>query len=226
MSATINPALASLPVSRREILEGLKKRGEADAETIAVQLGMTPSGARQHLTALERDGLIVHRQERAGPGRPRHLFSLTPAGDALFPRTYAQLTNELLEYVEDADPALLEAIFAKRARRRLESARVRTAGLPFGDQVAEIAKLLDEDGYLADFVERPDGSYLIREHNCAVLGVALRYRHACSSELDFLQAALPDADITRVAHRIAGGHICAYDVRRHGGEVAQERRDG
>ena len=213
MTAIVNPALASLPTSRREILEGLKRSGEAAAEAIAGRLGMTPSGARQHLTALERDGLITHREERAGPGRPRHLFRLTAAGDALFPRTYAELTNELLEYVEDADPALLEAIFHKRGLRRLEQAKTRTAGRPFRAQVAEVAGLLDEDGYLADFVEREDGTFLIREHNCAVLGVALRYRHACSSELEFLQAALPTAEVTRVAHRIAGGHICAYEVR-------------
>jgi predicted ArsR family transcriptional regulator len=102
----------------------------------------------------------------------------------------------------------------------LELARARTAGRPFHEQVAEIAGLLDDDGYLADFELRPDGTYLIREHNCAVLGVALRYRHACSSELDFLQAALPDADVTRVAHRIAGGHVCAYEVRRRDGGTA------
>jgi predicted ArsR family transcriptional regulator len=46
-----------------------------------------------------------------------------------------------------------------------------------------------------------------------VLGVALRYRHACSSELDFLQAALPNAEVTRIAHRIGGGHVCAYLVQ-------------
>jgi predicted ArsR family transcriptional regulator len=43
--------------------------------------------------------------------------------------------------------------------------------------------------------------------------VALRYRHACSSELDFLQAALPNAEVTRIAHRINGGHVCAYLVQ-------------
>ena len=45
-----------------------------------------------------------------------------------------------------------------------------------------------------------------------MLGVALRYGHACSSELTFLQAALPDAEVTRIAHRINGGHVCAYLV--------------
>lgn len=211
--AGANAALDSLPASRRELLEAIKRAGEADIDFLAKRLGITVSGARQHLTALERDGLVAHRQERAGPGRPRHLFSLTAAADALFPRNYVDLTNELLEYVQEADPALLAEIFEKRGRRRLDRAQARLAGLPFPEQVAEIARILDEDGYLADFVANDDGSYLLREHNCAVLGVALRYGHACSSELEFLQDALPTAVVTRVAHRVAGGHICAYEVR-------------
>ncbi len=209
-------ALNSLPTSRREILEVIKKSGEADIELVSRRLCITASGARQHLTALERDGLVSHRQERTGPGRPRHLFALTAAADALFPRNYVDLTNELLEYVEESDPALLAEIFEKRGRRRLERAQVRLAGRPFPEQVAEIARILDEDGYLADFIANDDGSYLLREHNCAVLGVALRYGHACSSELEFLQDSLPTAVVTRVAHRIAGGHICAYEVRPKG----------
>ncbi|MGI8644232.1 MAG: helix-turn-helix transcriptional regulator [Thermomicrobiales bacterium] len=210
-SAT-NPALATLPESRRLILELLKKSGEAAAETIATGVGMTASGARQHLTGLERDGLVAHRRERTGPGRPRHWFHLTDAGDVLFPRNYVDLTNELLEYVADEDPALLNRIFDKRAQRRLQRAQSRTADQDFPARVAEVARILDEDGYLADFTFQDDGSFLITEYNCAVLGVALKYRHACSSELEFLQAALPEAEVTRVAHRIAGGHVCSYRV--------------
>jgi DeoR family suf operon transcriptional repressor len=216
MTQSVNPmtaALASLPETRRQILELLKRRGEADAEAIAAALGITPSGARQHLTALSHDGLVSHRADRSGPGRPRHLHALTAAGDALFPRNYVDLTNELLEYVEDEDPALLQRIFDRRAQRRLDRARARTGGLSFPDKVRLVAQILDEDGYLADFEARPDGSYLITEHNCAVLAVAQRYRHACSTELDFLRALLPEAEVTRVAHRLGGAHVCAYEVR-------------
>jgi DeoR family suf operon transcriptional repressor len=212
MTATRNNALASLPESRRRILVFVKRRGEAAAEEIAAELAITLSGARQHLSALERDGLLEHHSARGGPGRPKHVYVLTAAGDALFPRAYAELTNELLEYVEDEDPALLERIFDRRAQRRLLRTRARTAGLPFPEQVRIVAEVLDEDGYLADFARRDDGAFVITEHNCAVLGVALRYRHACSSELDFLQAALPAAEVTRIAHRINGGHVCAYLV--------------
>ncbi|MDB5074186.1 MAG: putative transcriptional regulator [Chloroflexi bacterium] len=213
MNSPINYVLASLPETRRAILDFLKRHGEARAEAIAAAATITVSGARQHLVALERDGLLAHREMRDGPGRPKHLYNLTPAGDALFPRTYAELTNELLQYVEHEDPALLARIFDKRGRRRLDQARARMAGLPFNDQVRVVAEILDEDGYLADFEQRDDGTYVITEHNCAVLSVARRYNHACSSEIAFLQAALPTADVTRVAHQLVAGHVCAYEVR-------------
>jgi DeoR family suf operon transcriptional repressor len=205
-------ALSSLPDTRRQIVELLKRRGEIDAETIATTLSMTASAARQHLTALAHDGLVTYRTERSGPGRPRHLHRLTPAGDALFPRNYGELANELLEYVEAEDPALVQRIFDRRAERRLQRARRRTEGLPLPEKVATVARILDEDGYLADFTIRPDGTYLITEHNCAVLAVAQRYHHACSTELTFLQALLPEATVTRVAHRLGGAHVCAYEI--------------
>ena len=206
------PALSGLPETRRELLDHLKRNGEASTDTLSEITHITPSGARQHLTALEQDGFITHRNDRDGRGRPRKIYRLTPSGDALFPRNYSELTNELLEYVADEDPELLNRIFDRRADRRLERSRMRMRGLSFVERVAETAKILDEDGYLADFTTEEDGSYLIREHNCAVLAVAERYGHACSTELGFLQALLPDAEVTRVAHRIAGGHLCAYRI--------------
>lgn len=213
MAITVRSALDSLPKARREILRHIKTRGELGAEGIAGAIGITVSGTRQHLTALERDGLVSHHEQREGPGRPKHVYALTAAGDALFPRNYAELTTELLEYVEDEDPALLTRIFDRRAHRRLECAQARLAGLPFAQKVAVLARILDEDGYLADFERRDDGTFIITEHNCAVLSVAMRYSLACSSEMDFLRAALPEAEITRIAHRIAGAHSCAYLVQ-------------
>jgi DeoR family suf operon transcriptional repressor len=213
VTASSQPALANVPSTRRKILESIKRRGEARAEEIASGLSISVQGIRQHLTALERDGLIGHHERRDGLGRPKYVFTLTPEGDALFPRNYAELTNELLEYVSDEDPQILERIFDRRAMRRLEQARERTVGASFAEKVATIAGILDEDGYLAEFVQREDGSFVITEHNCAVLSVALRYGHACGSELAFLQDAMPEAEVTRIAHRIAGGHVCAYLVK-------------
>lgn len=205
-------AIRSLPDGRRRIVAALKRQGELDAENLAVAVRMTTSGVRQHIAALTRDELVTFRTESAGPGRPRYLYRLTDAGDALFPRRYADLTNELLGYLADEDPEMLRRIFARRAERRLADARLRTDGLSLPDRVAELARILDEDGYLADWVREDDGGWLIREHNCAVLNVALRFQHACGTELQFLRALLPDATVERVAHRVAGHHACAYRI--------------
>lgn len=213
MATETHVALATLPETRRTILLLLKKRGPAPSEAIAAALGVTVSGTRQHLTALERDGLLAHTDLRDGRGRPKYVYHLTPAADNLFPRTYVELANELLEYVDEADPALLDRIFDKRGARRLARARERTAGLPFPEKVRTVTALLDEDGYLAAFEALPDGTFRITEHNCAVLEVARKYGQACRTEIAFLRAALPEADVTRVAHMIAGQHVCAYDVR-------------
>jgi DeoR family suf operon transcriptional repressor len=210
MAAVTTGSLATIPTTRRSLLLQLKKRGDATADELAGQLDITANAVRQHLAALAADGLVAFRTQRGTTGRPQHRYHLTDDGDLLFPRAYGSLTTELLEYVEDSDPALLNRIFERRAQRRLEETQARLAGKPFAARVAELARVLDEDGYLAEAFDAGDGTWRIVEHNCAILTVAQRYGHACSSELDFLRAALPDASVERVAHLLAGAHVCAY----------------
>jgi DeoR family suf operon transcriptional repressor len=211
----VHPALEAMPETRRAMLNTLKRRGELGSDELALETGITASGARQHLGSLERDGLIERRDIREGVGRPRSVYRLTRAADALYPRTYHDLTNELLEYVGDDDPELLERLFARRRERRLNNARTRLEGLKsLEDRVRELTRILDEDGYVAEVTPLEDSSgYRITEHNCAILGVAMKYGQACGSELEFIRAALPDTEIQRVQHIVSGAFACTYEVR-------------
>jgi predicted ArsR family transcriptional regulator len=137
---------------------------------------------------------------------------LTAAADALYPRAYADLTNELLSYVESQDPDLLEEIFARRRDRRIAGARARLRGLAFDARVAELARILDEDGYLADWSRAEDGSFVVTERNCAIVGVATRYGQACGSEMEFIRAVLPEARVERTTHIASGGLQCTYRI--------------
>ena len=200
---TTTPSTAATSTTRRAILLTIKKQGEARAEDLAGALGITPSAVRQHLSGLLGEGLVAVREQRGGAGRPKFFYSVTNAAEPLFPKTYGGLTNELLDYLDDEEPAMVDRLFDRRRRRRVEAARSRLAGKPFEARVDELAAILDEDGYLAD-VERGDGVWWIVEHNCAILEVALRYGQACSSEIGFLREVMPDADIERVSHMAAG----------------------
>jgi DeoR family suf operon transcriptional repressor len=206
-------ALAELAPARQAIVTTLKKRGEATAEELAEAVGVTVSAIRQHLAPLSADGLVARREERTGPGRPRHQYHLTAAAEALFPKRYGELTNQLLGFIADTDVSLIELAFERRRQARSERARARLSGRPFADRVRELTAILDEDGYLAECREQADGTWMIVEHNCAILDVARLYGNACTSELAFLRDALPDADIERVSHIVAGAHVCGYEVR-------------
>ena len=205
-------ALDALPTTRRQILLILKREAIATAAEIAGMLEITASAVRQHLGALTRDGLLAYERAVPDSGRPKHRYMLTAAGDALFPRNYVDLTNELLSYIGEEDSALLTRVWDRRTQARIARGIDRMAGKSFADRVAQLAQILDEDGYLADFTDLDDGSFRLTEHNCAVLAVAQRDRHACSTELDFFRALLPDAEIERVAHRLESGHVCAYSI--------------
>ena len=111
MAVVEHPALTALPPTKRTLLNTLKRSGELGVEELAGSAELTISAVRQQLTGLQRDGLVAVTESRTGPGRPRYLYSLTSAADALYPRAYAELTNELLDYVGEADPALMDAIF-------------------------------------------------------------------------------------------------------------------
>ena len=215
--APAGPPAPPLPGGRRAVLYAVRRRGEATAEQVAEQLGMTISGARQHLSALAGDGLVqAHELPTDEPRRGRRTlaYAVTTSADQFFPKAYGELTNELLGYVAEADPALLDDLFAKRREHRVANARARLArkrGL--GAQVAELASILDEDGYLATYERIGRGVYRVVEHNCAIWAVAQRYGQACTSEIDFIRAVLPDATVERVQHMVAGARHCAYEIR-------------
>lgn len=209
----VDAVLFELPPARRAILVALRKRGEARADELAGALRITPSAARQQLAPLAAAGLLVHRDERGTPGRPRRVYRLTPAADALFPKAYGELTTELLDHIGAEDPELLARAFERRRRTRVEQATRRLEGLDFEARVRELARILDEAGYLAEVEPLDGGGFRISEHNCAILAVARRHDHACTSELGFLREVLGDADVRRVAHIVSGSTACVYEVR-------------
>jgi DeoR family transcriptional regulator, suf operon transcriptional repressor len=205
--------LANLPTTRRAILVSIKRAGASTAAELAAQLGITAAAVRQQLHRLGEDGLVRHRPDPDGRGRPAHRYELTSAADALFPKRYGDLTSELLGYLGGPDSDEVGRLFDRRGRRRLDGAEARLAELSLEEQVAELTRILDEDGYLADVEALAGGGWRITEHNCAILTVATGYAQACSSELDFIRRALPGATVERVAHLMDGAHVCAYEVR-------------
>jgi DeoR family transcriptional regulator, suf operon transcriptional repressor len=207
-----------IPVGRRAVLYAVRRIGDATVEEVAADLGITASGARQHLSSLAEHDLVEAvevRDDTPRRGRPRLTYHVTELGDLLFPKAYGSLTNELLGYVAEGGEAAIDRLFERRRDHRIANATARMSPhASLSARVAELTRILDDDGYLAEFEQLSRDHFLVIEHNCAIAAVACTYGQACSSELEFIRAVLPDTEVTRVSHMASGDRRCAYDIRR------------
>src|SRR5690606_12084431 len=140
------------------------------------QLEMTASGARQHLSALVDAGLVESYEAveaRKRKGRRTLVYRVAEAGENQFPKAYGELTNELLGYLDDEGPGIVDRLFERRREQRIASGRSRIDAHPdLAGKVAELARILDEDGYMAVSERTGPDSFLIAEHNCAIWAIA------------------------------------------------------
>lgn len=199
--------------TRRRILEHLLRNGRASVKELGQLLSLTSTGIRQHLTVLERDGLVAAHEERGRVGRPTLVYSLTNEADALFPKTYDVLASVLLEEIRATDGnEKLHNLLHNVAERLAAPYRDRVEGKPSVERVKETARIMEEQGCLVDVSESQDGGYLIDEYTCPFPKTAERDRAVCALHVDFVRILSgDDARLTRSLLR--GERACTYRIR-------------
>ncbi len=200
--------------TRREILSLIKRRGPMTVQELSRSLEITPMGVRQHLAILERDGHVESKGIRRGQGRPSRVYTITVEGDKVFPRTYEQLAASLLEDVQALDgDAKVDALLEFRRKRQLEQYRARMTGREFGEKVAVLAQIRNEEGYLAEHQQPDKDTFVLIERNCPIRAVADTYRQTCACELALFTEAL-GAEVARTDHIVSGSPCCRYVITR------------
>ena len=202
--------------ARDRVLLQLKTRGPATASALAERLDVTPMAIRQHLAALEGEELVVHTEERRPVGRPARVWDLTPRAAERFPDTHADLTVELLSAMKDVfGEEGLERLIHARALKQRESYRSRLPShqAPLAERVAALAEIRRDEGYMADWSQEPDGSFLLVENHCPICAAASLCQGFCRDELELFREAIgPDADVIRGEHLLSEARRCAYRV--------------
>lgn len=202
--------------TRREILDALRRSTGLTADQLADTLSVTAMAVRKHLTALQAEGLLCARTERRPLGRPVHIYALAPGAQDIQPRHYQELTVDLLDDLRALDGGdKVALLFRRRAARARERLAPALAARPLPAQLDILAGFLDEQGYLADWEQTPEGDYLLKEHNCALYGLARCAPEVCACELDLIQGLLPAATVTRESRIVDGDSSCCYRLRPH-----------
>jgi predicted ArsR family transcriptional regulator len=201
-----------MQATRQEILDYLHREHSGTVRDFARQLNLTPTGVRQHLTVLERDGLVAAREERGRVGRPAYIYSLTEKGEALYPKSYDVLANLLMEEVRHvAGSDALQQILRRVSDRMAQQSRDRVEGKSLGERVEVAVEMMREQGCVASFEER-DGVYYLHECTCPYPAVARRNSAVCALEVDLVRR-LTGADARLVSSLLRGDRACIYRIR-------------
>jgi DeoR family suf operon transcriptional repressor len=184
---------------RGAVLTLLKREQPLTARELAATLGISLSAVRHHLKELEAEALIVYRREHRGVGAPVFAYSLSPAGEELFPRRYGEALSAMLGAVVERDGreaavGMLESYFDLLARR----IRTELEGVPQADRLGVVARLLSQEGYMAE----------VRPWE----GAADRFPEICAAEVKYLADVL-GAEVERTGHILSGCPACEYRVR-------------
>jgi predicted ArsR family transcriptional regulator len=210
-----NPKSATslhLQSTRQHILEYMQRHGRATVKELGALLGLTSTGIRQHLTVLERDGLIDAREERGRVGRPTLVYSLTEKADALFPKRYDMLANVILEEIRSEDGnEKLHQILGKVASRLASPHTERVEGKTLPERVKETVRVMEEQGCMVDYEEK-DGEYFIDEYTCPFPKVAERDRAVCALHVEFVHL-MTGGDTRLTRSLLRGQNACTYRIR-------------
>lgn len=211
-------ALIDQGSSKRAILDLLKRQGPSDASSLAQNLGITAMAVRQHLYALEADGLVAFKAAPAlgGRGRPSKLWQIERAADGAFPDAHAELSVELIGNIKSVfGERGLDKLIEKRTEHQIAAYRAALAtASSLKDKVKRLVRLRSEAGYMAEMSVDGDG-FLLVENHCPICRAAAACTGLCRQELQVFQAALGrEVAIVRTDHILAGARRCAYRIWR------------
>ena len=162
--------------TRGQIITLLRRLGRT-VDDLAQELDLTDNAVRAHLTTLERDGFVIQRGLRRGSGKPSFVYELTPEAEYLFPKSYGQVLDQLLEMLdermtdEELDD-LLRAVGQRMAAKR---------NLPTGDlsvRLEAAVEVLNELGGMAE-LEIGEEAFCIRGYSCPLAAAVPGHPQVC-----------------------------------------------
>lgn len=206
--------------TKDQILSHLKRSGGSTVDDLAGEFGLARMTVRQHLTGLERDGLVESREERGKSGRPHLVFSLTDGGEELFPKRYDRLASLVLKEAslltaeeisgldEDGRKRLLLQKMVERVYAEHEE-KLKDKTLP--ERVVLVADILREEGGLADWASEGE-VYEIVDYNCVYRRVVDSHPGVCDWHVSLLGRLLGrKVECSQFMSR--GAESCRFVVR-------------
>jgi len=174
--------------TRQVILEILRRRKRVTIEELTRQLRLAPATVRRHLDILMRDAYVEVEQVRRETGRPHYVFSLSEAGEDLFPKHYVRLTNRVIDEIVALSPEEIEGrsgadvvdlVFQKMAERMAQAYGPRITGGTLDERLGQVVEALADEGIVLE-PRKTDEGYVLLGYGCPCRRVQDAHTQLCS----------------------------------------------
>ena len=205
--------------TKQDILQHLLKSGEVTAQDFADKLDISPQAIRKHLKDLEIEGLIYHRAEQVGMGRPQFIYVLTTSGRDRFPDSYNQFAVNFLDTLIDTlGKEQVSEVLHKQWQRKSQHYKLQLGTGSLKQRLEKLAEIRRTEGYVTEWfaVEASDlknQSFVFTEYNCAIAHVAESFPSVCGHELEMFATVL-DCPVERTHWMVNGEHRCGYLIHK------------
>lgn len=204
--------LSILGARQQELLIFLLKNKQGlTVDELSKQLEITRSAVRQHLAALENDGLVTQGITRPSGGRPEQLYVLTDAGMEFFPRHYSWFAQLIVESIKQESGAEgLRVRMGMMGSEVAQQLRRQHPGLESQQQkVEELSEVMEQLGYNTRDVTVSDGVPTIEADNCIFHSLAIKNPEVCQFDLAMM-TAFTDSKIDHQECMASGGNVCRF----------------
>lgn len=189
----------------------LKTKSGLTVDELSEGLKITRNAVRQHLAALEGDGLIALGSTRPSGGRPQQLYALTEKGKEVFPRHYSWFAQLVIEAIkrEHGAEGMRERL-ASIGSSVAEQLRTQSPGLETREQkVEKLAAVMDQLGYNARSVAVTDKAPVIEADNCVFHELAVKNPEICDFDLAMM-GTFTDSKVDHQECMARGGNVCRF----------------
>ena len=198
---------------QQEILHLLKDhRDGLSIPKLEVNLGISRTAVNQHVTNLERDGLIAKGNVEKTGGRPGYVYLITDKGIEQLPKQYSWFSELMLDALKDELGSEGLSSFLRRLAADVgRQLRPRMLGKDRDQQIEEVHAILNELGYDAKVIP-PESRELpmISAHNCVYHKLAAKHPEVCQFDLALLEVLLENHTASQAECMVKGGTACRF----------------
>src|ERR671918_1326498 len=201
---------------KKKLLYYLKVMQQAELEELANVMKVSRMAVHKHLGLLQQRGLVEAVETRGHVGRPRMMYQLTSQSKTVFPKSYSAIATHALDFIErNMGKEGVERVLRDRQSELFDQYYKRLKDLDFDKRVKELARIRDEEGYMAESKNESklsSGRHVLLEYNCPIIHIAEKHWEACSVETELFEKLL-GANI-ETTHRAAKGDlICKFVIK-------------